>query len=197
MRQYSRAATQAAARQILETGLEDYEKHREEALEEFIRTPRWVFSYEEKLNILRQGVWQFYANAMAKRRPDSVLPEEGFEYYLLENPYGKTVAWGCEKAGFLVGQYREIWGHEIFAISHFCPRGPLGGRRLLEAVRDQREMIPFLQVTEDLQGMLRRLGFEPVGTGDHWFRDEYVEKYSFTNADNAKLVRLALRYYIG
>lgn len=92
-----------------------------------------------------------YARAMGRRRPDSILSIESFEYYL-EMPNVRVVEYD---GSYVVGQWDEEL--EIFFVSHFAPRRLREGIDMIAWLREQPGVI--LAVTEDLSDMIWRFGF--------------------------------------
>lgn len=136
---------------------------------------KWQFSLDDKDNIA--FAWENYAKAMAKRRPDSVLPYERFENYVLR---GDTfVVNNGDNA--IIGQMNN----GVFCPSHFAPWGLKGGIDLIKELR--KDNVIFV-VTEDLGDMLKKLGYKFLFRTKACFREEEVEKVVYASSCKAVVV---------
>jgi len=111
-------------------------------------------------------LWQQYAAAMSRRRPDSVLPISNFRVYLRR----PEVAIIGRNGSYVIGQ----WQGGVFHPTHFAPRGPKSSVELLRGLARNRRIL--WAVTPDLAGMLRKLGYLPAGIARCDFRGEKVWK---------------------
>lgn len=114
---------------------------------------------------------------MSKRRPDSVLPYERFENYVLGA--GTFVASNGNNA--IIGQMNN----GVFCPSHFAPCGLKGGIDLIKELR--KDNVIFV-VTEDLGDMLKKLGYKFLFTTKACFREEKVEKVVYASSCKAVVV---------
>jgi len=111
-------------------------------------------------------IWQNYKKAMEKRRPDSYLEYDKFEYYL------ETSASVYKyKNSYVIGQYDG----NLFIPTHFSPAGLKEGIDIIKSMK-KYDNIVFI-VTKDLKDMLNKMGFKtlPV-TIIRQFRGVDVEK---------------------
>lgn len=130
---------------------------------------KWQFADEEDENIA--FMWENYAKAMTKRRPESVLEFERFRNYVLQS----TVYIISSGNNAIVGQMNN----GVFCPSHFSPAGLKGGIDLIKELR--KENVIFA-VTSDLGAMLKKLGYKFVFTTKTCFRGEEVEKEIFVSS---------------
>lgn len=135
------------------------------------------FSIEDIENGSIAFAWENYAKAMSKRRPDSVLPYERFENYVLGA--GTFVASNGNNA--IIGQMNN----GVFCPSHFAPYGLKGGIDLIKMLR--KDNVIFA-VTEDLGDMLKRLGYKFLFETKACFRDEEVEKVVYVSSYKAVVI---------
>ena len=138
---------------------------------------KWQFSIEDIENGSFAFAWENYAKAMSKRRPDSVLPYERFENYVLGA--GTFVASNGNNA--IIGQMNN----GVFCPSHFAPYGLKGGIDLIKMLR--KDNVIFA-VTEDLGDMLKRLGYKFLFEAKACFRDEEVEKVVYVSSYKAVVI---------
>ena len=130
---------------------------------------KWQFTEEDDDNIA--FMWENYAKAMAKRRPESVLEFERFQNYVLQS----TTYIVSSGNNAIVGQMNN----GVFCPSHFSPAGLKGGIDLIKELR--KENVIFA-VTPDLGAMLKKLGYKFVFTTKACFRGEEVEKEIFASS---------------
>ena len=130
---------------------------------------KWQFTEEDDDNIA--FMWENYAKAMAKRRPESVLEFERFQNYVLQS----TTYIVSSGNNAIVGQMNN----GVFCPSHFSPAGLKGGIDLIKELR--KENVIFA-VTPDLGAMLKKLGYKFVFTTKACFRDEEVEKEIYASS---------------
>ena len=130
---------------------------------------KWQFTEEDDENIA--FMWENYAKAMSKRRPESVLEFERFQNYVLQS----TVYIVSSGNNAIVGQMNN----GVFCPSHFSPAGLKGGIDLIKELR--KENVIFA-VTPDLGAMLKKLGYKFVFTTKACFRGEEVEKEIFASS---------------
>ena len=102
--------------------------------------------------------WRRYSGAMDRRRPGSSLSQNSFGHYVR-----RSVVYMSLKGSALVGQMREFEGREVFCVSHHSPASHRDEVRLLRKLAGDRELPAVFAVTEDLVGMLTRLGFRDTG----------------------------------
>lgn len=135
-------------------------------------------------------LWLQYADAMERRRPDSVLDSYRFESYLLRD----DVFMAEEDGSAIIGQLSmvDVFGGEveIFKVSHFAPKTMRGSARLLRKLaRDYGRVVVFT-VTDDLTEMLLGCGWSPCGMSFPIFWNGEVEtKHIFTQLGNEMDVR--------
>jgi hypothetical protein len=128
--------------------------------------------YEEYGDCLIVRIWKQYADAMSRRRPDSVLPFENFYYYVISGP-----AEVFEYEGnYLIGQFRK----NLFMVSHFAPKTLRGGMECLREIMGYNNII--FTVTDDLKDMLLKLGIygNEKASISMFFRGELVKKNILT-----------------
>ena len=130
---------------------------------------KWQFTEEDDDTIA--FMWENYAKAMAKRRPESVLEFERFQNYVLQS----TTYIVSSGNNAIVGQMNN----GVFCPSHFSPAGRKGGIDLIKELR--KENVIFA-VTPDLGAMLKKLGYKFVFTTKACFRGEEVEKEIFASS---------------
>jgi hypothetical protein len=113
-------------------------------------------------------LWNNYAFAMRKRRPDSELPFERFIIYLLNDD---TVYYKYGNS-YVIGKIV----HDNFVPTHFSPAGLKESIDLIKQLRTFENVV--FVVTEDLKNMLVKLGFTvmPVKIMKN-FRDVEIEKF--------------------
>jgi hypothetical protein len=134
-------------------------------------------------------IWNQYANAMAKRRPDSVLPIERFEYYIMNY------------AGMFKYKDSYIFGRKIndfFIPSHFAPKSMKEGVEMLKDLKKYDNII--FVVTEDLASMLKKLGYKQLPhtvkkNFNNVLTDKKILISSFKHIQ--RLVKLMLTYLMG
>ena len=136
---------------------------------------KWQFSLDDRDKIA--FAWENYAKAMAKRRPDSVLPYERFENYVLR---GDTFVVN-KGDNAIIGQMNN----GVFCPSHFAPWGLKGGIDLIKELR--KDNVIFV-VTEDLGDMLKKLGYKFLFRTKACFREEEVEKVVYASSCKAVVV---------
>ena len=129
---------------------------------------KWQFTEEDDDIAF---MWENYAKAMAKRRPESVLEFERFQNYVLQS----TTYIVSSGNNAIVGQMNN----GVFCPSHFSPAGLKGGIDLIKELR--KENVIFA-VTPDLGAMLKKLGYKFVFTTKACFRGEEVEKEIFASS---------------
>ena len=129
---------------------------------------KWQFTEEDDDIAF---MWENYAKAMAKRRPESVLEFERFQNYVLQS----TTYIVSSGNNAIVGQMNN----GVFCPSHFSPAGLKGGIDLIKELR--KENVIFA-VTPDLGAMLKKLGYKFVFTTKACSRGEEVEKEIFTSS---------------
>ena len=118
-------------------------------------------------------LWHQYATAMGRRRPGKELGHNQFGWHLRHRShvfvYNKTAIVGA-------------WQDDTFWVSHFCPATRREGVEALKELRQQPHKVGFA-VTEDLKGMLLKLGYNQVGNTPIPvpFRNDVVMKWIFTN----------------
>ena len=117
-------------------------------------------------------LYKYYSTAMGRRR--TPIEEEAFLNYMTQ----ESVITFWHKDSAILGQMRG----GIFCPSHFCPKTDRQGVEMLLAMKADTQVCVFA-VTEDLVGMLSRLGFKriPNITG---IKDEKrgYKKYLLTNS---------------
>jgi hypothetical protein len=122
-------------------------------------------------------MWKQYANAMGRRRPDSILDFWSFFNYLYR----------CDEAyifnyegNYIIGQY----SNNFFKVSHFAPKTMRGGVDTLKELMSYNNIV--LTVTEDLTDMLTKLGYlsDEKLVIPMFFRDQIVNKKVFTTNPN-------------
>ncbi len=134
-------------------------------------------------------IWSQYANAMAKRRPDSVLSIERFEYYIKNY------------AGMFKYKDSYIFGQKIndfFIPSHFAPNSMREGIEMLKDLKRYDNII--FVVTEDLAIMLKKLGYKQLPhTVKKNFNDTIVDKKILISSFKhiQRLAKLMLTYLMG
>lgn len=96
-------------------------------------------------------VYQWYSNAMCKRRPGSQLSYENFVSHFVYNfnEYDMFI-FGNYKLGFILGHKANGY----YVPSHFAPRTMRGGIKLLELFAKQNVI---LAITEDLSKTLEKM----------------------------------------
>ena len=117
-------------------------------------------------------LWQRYAAAMRRRRPQSVLGHNRFGRYVRRS----SALWA--KDCVLIGQEAE----GTFYVSHICPRSIRAACETLKALIRAKTTV-VIAVTTDLSDMLRRLGYFYHGTAIVPFRGEDHEKMVFSNKE--------------
>lgn len=123
-------------------------------------------------------IYDQYAAAMSRRRPDSVLEEESFEYYLNHS----NVRLFVFKESYIIGQY-DI-ETDTFKVSHFAPKNTRQGVEAIKALQAVAFNVVFA-VTDDLASMLERCDYTYVTSVPMVFRDELVTKLVYVNNDDA------------
>lgn len=122
------------------------------------------------------AVWRTYATAMDRRRPGSALGHNAFGRFT-----SKGMAYISARGSALLGQLNEFEGRPVFCVSHNAPATHRDMVGLLKKLSKDTTTPTALAVTEDLAGMLQRIGFRYAGTAPSSFRGELVEKQIFTN----------------
>lgn len=138
---------------------------------------KWQFSADDIENGIVAFAWENYAKAMSKRRPDSVLPYERFENYVLSA--GIFVVSNGNNA--VIGQMNN----GVFCPSHFSPFGLKGG---IDLIKELRKDNVIFAVTEDLGDMLKKLGYKFLFSTKACFRDEEVKKVVYASSYKAVVV---------
>lgn len=117
------------------------------------------------------NIYNGYAKAMSRRRPDSVLSPYRFMCYALD--YASAFMYGNS---VLLGNFSNGY----FKVSHFCPSTMREGLELLKKVFEYDNVI--FTVTDDLAPMLIKIGL--YGNEDAQipmiFRDMLVQKRILT-----------------
>ena len=129
---------------------------------------KWQFTEEDDDIAF---MWENYAKAMAKRRPESVLEFERFQNYVLQS----TTYIVSSGNNAIVGQMNN----GVFCPSHFSPAGLKGG---IDLIKELRKENVISAVTPDLGAMLKKLGYKFVFTTKACFRGEEVEKEIFASS---------------
>lgn len=98
-------------------------------------------------------VYQWYANAMRRRRPDSELSYESFVNHFHYNDYGNSCfIFGNYKLGFILGHT----ANGFYIPSHFAPRTMKGGLKLLSLLAKHNIV---LAITDDLSKTLEKTNY--------------------------------------
>jgi len=124
------------------------------------------------------NIYNGYAKAMSRRRPDSVLNPYRFMRYALDDAsafvHGRSVLLGQLSNGY-------------FKVSHFCPATMREGVELLKKVSEYDNVI--FTVTEDLSPMLIKIGLygDEKAQIPMIFRDMLVQKHILTTDKNLLL----------
>lgn len=115
-----------------------------------------------------------YRASMNKRRPGSALSQNRFGWYVRH----QCVVYASQKGSAIIGQ----WQNDTIMVSHFAPVGQRDGVELLKKLAADRGVKALFAVTDDMVGMLERLGFKNLQhTEIMYFRGEEVLKYIFSN----------------
>ena len=97
-------------------------------------------------------IWKNYASAMARRRPESVLPKFNFMNYVISNGGNQNII-STKGADFVVHRTPE----DIIVPSHFAPRGLKSGYRGIGELKERGKVL--FAVTPDLEPMLKKAGY--------------------------------------
>ena len=115
-----------------------------------------------------------YRASMDKRRPGSALSQNRFGWYLRH----RCMVYASQKGSAIVGQ----WRNETLMVSHFAPVGQRDGVELLKKLAADKSVKALFAVTEDMVGMLERLGFKNLQHTENMdFRGQIVLKHIFSN----------------
>jgi hypothetical protein len=104
-------------------------------------------------------IYEWYANAMIKRKGSDGLPreplhEDNFKNHFFEGGYNShTLIYGNQEDGYLLG---KSFG-SFFQATHFAPKTLKGGYRLLKKLGDDKKILAILTITEDLIRTLKKL----------------------------------------
>lgn len=130
--------------------------------------------------------FQAYRNAMSRRRPEGVLPQNALGRYIRRSYIYLDVASGSA----LFGQLRHVAGcGEVFFASHFAPTSHRNGVALLRRLARDQACPTVLAVTADLVDMLGRCGFIVTGKEvPQVFRGVLTTKVLVTNIINYRSV---------
>ena len=116
-------------------------------------------------------VYENYARAMAKRRPESVLEQDRFTAYCFrEDTFYVSLG-----NSVVIGQMNN----EVFCPSHFAPAGL---KESIDLIKELRKDNVIFAVTPDLGAMLKKLGYKFIFTTKACFRGEEVEKEIFASS---------------
>lgn len=116
-------------------------------------------------------IYRQYRDAMGRRRPDSVLEDYRFYYYITQRAmcfnYGNS---------YLFGQFSNGY----FKVSHFAPASMREGYEMLKEISKYDNVI--FTVTSDLAPMLKKIGFYGNDNAKimMFFRNELVNKQIYT-----------------
>ena len=126
-------------------------------------------------NVLRMYnssvIWKNYSRSMNKRRPGLFLGQNAFGRYMSKFAYCY-----CYGESIVLGQFDE---NNRFWISHFAPSSRRDGVKMLKQLTSS--VTVGFAVTEDLVGMLEKLGLKVVGSVESEFRGFKVVKTILIN----------------